>query len=63
MCVLSGLAVASAILGFGLVTIASATWAHALGVACLIGFVLLAFSAIVVPALDEQAATTPTSSA
>jgi hypothetical protein len=39
--------------GFGLLNIADAAWAHAFGVACLIGFVSLAFYAIVVPALDE----------
>jgi hypothetical protein len=36
--------------------VAEAIWAHAVGVACLICFVVLAFGAIVVPALDEQAA-------
>jgi hypothetical protein len=45
------------ILGFGLLNLANATWAHAVGVACLFGFVGIAFRAIVVPALDEQAAT------
>jgi cytochrome bd ubiquinol oxidase subunit II len=51
------LAIASGIAGFGLLNVADATWAHAIGVTCLIGFVVLAFAAIVVPALDEQAAT------
>jgi hypothetical protein len=50
-------AVAAAVIaGGGLLNVAEATWAHAVGVACLIGFVVLAFGAIVVPALDEQAA-------
>ena len=45
------------IAGFGLLNIADAPWAHTLGVACLAGFVALAFCAIVIPALDGQAAT------
>jgi len=53
---LARFAVAFAIAGVGLLNIADATWAHALGVACLISFVVLAFGAIVVPMLDEQAA-------
>jgi len=47
------LAVASLIAGFGLLNIADATWAHAIGVAGLFAFVILAFSAIVIPAIDE----------
>jgi cytochrome d ubiquinol oxidase subunit II len=47
------LAIACLIGGFGLLTVADAAWAHGLGVTCLIGFVVLAFVAIVVPALDE----------
>ncbi len=50
-------AVACLIAGTGLLNIADATWAHALGVVCLIGFVVLAFGTIVVPAFDEPAAT------
>jgi cytochrome d ubiquinol oxidase subunit II len=49
-------AIACLIAGIGLLNIADAAWAHALGVACLLGFVVLAFGAIVVPALDERAA-------
>jgi len=45
------------IAGFGLLNIANATWAHAVGVACLIGFVGLGFCAIVLPALYREAAT------
>jgi cytochrome bd ubiquinol oxidase subunit II len=54
---LARLAVACLIAGFGLLTVADAAWAHALGVVSLIGFVLVAFGAIVVPALDKQTAT------
>jgi cytochrome bd ubiquinol oxidase subunit II len=54
---LARMAVACLIAGFGLLNIANATWAHAAGVVCLLGFVGLAFRAIVVPALDGQAAT------
>jgi cytochrome bd ubiquinol oxidase subunit II len=50
-------AVACLIAGFGLLNIADATWAHAIGVACLFGFIGFAFRAIVAPALDQQAAT------
>src|SRR5262249_36407071 len=53
---LSRLAAASAIAGLGLLNVADATWAHAVGVTCLIGFVVLAFVAIVFPALDERGA-------
>jgi cytochrome bd ubiquinol oxidase subunit II len=49
-------AIASLIAGIAFLNIADAMWAHAVGVACLIGFVVLAFGAIVVPELDEQAA-------
>ena len=51
------LAIVCLIAGFALLNIANAMWAHAIGVTCLIGFVVLAFGAIVVPALDEQATT------
>jgi cytochrome bd ubiquinol oxidase subunit II len=54
---LARVAVACLIAGFGLLNIADATLAHAVGVVCLFGFVGLAFRAIVVPALDERAAT------
>jgi cytochrome d ubiquinol oxidase subunit II len=49
-------AVACLIFGFGLLNVADARWAHAIGVACLIGFLALAFFAIVMPALDQPAA-------
>ena len=54
---LARVALACLIAGFGLLNIANAGWAHAVGVACLIAFVLVAFAAIVIPALDEQVAT------
>jgi cytochrome bd ubiquinol oxidase subunit II len=54
---LARVAAACLIAGFGLLNIADATWAHAAGVVCLFGFVGIAFRAIVLPALDEQAAT------
>ena len=54
--VLTRVAVACLIAGTGLLNIADATWAHALGVACLTGFVVLAFVAVVMPVLDERAA-------
>ena len=54
---LARLAVACLIAGFGLLNVADAAWAHALGVVSLVGFVLVAFGAIVVPALDKQTAT------
>ena len=50
-------AVACLIVGFGLLNIANAQWAHVVGVASLFGFVGLAFCAIVIPALDGQTAT------
>jgi len=49
-------AIACLIAGFGLLNIADADWAHAVGVVCLFDFVGLAFYAIVVPALDQYAA-------
>ena len=50
-------AAACLIVGFGLLTVADAAWAHAVGVGCLGGFVVLAFGAIVAPVLDKQTAT------
>jgi cytochrome bd ubiquinol oxidase subunit II len=54
---LARLAAACLIAGFGLLNVADAAWAHALGVVSLIGFVVAAFGAIVIPALDKQPAT------
>jgi cytochrome bd ubiquinol oxidase subunit II len=54
---LARLAAAFLIAGFGLLNVADAAWAHALGVVSLIGFVVVAFGAIVIPALDKQPAT------
>ena len=53
---LARIALACLIAGFGLLNLANAQWAHAVGVVCLFGFIGLAFRAIVVPALDQQAA-------
>jgi hypothetical protein len=55
--VLTRLAIAFLIAGAGLLNLAYAPWAHAVGVVCLIGFIVLAFGAIVVPALDERTRT------
>jgi cytochrome d ubiquinol oxidase subunit II len=44
-------AVACLIAGFGLLNVADASWAHAVGVVCFFAFVLLGFGAIVFPAL------------
>jgi len=54
---LGRVAIACLIAGFGLLNVADATWAHAAGVVCLFAFLGLAFRAVVVPSLDEQAAT------
>ena len=43
------------IAGVGLLNAADATWAHGIGVACLIGFVVFAFGAIVVSSPAEDA--------
>ena len=37
--------------------VAGATWAHGIGVACLIAFVALGFGAVVISPLDETATT------
>ncbi|HEX4108677.1 MAG TPA: cytochrome d ubiquinol oxidase subunit II, partial [Solirubrobacteraceae bacterium] len=39
-------AAALLIAGFGLLTVADAGWAHAIGVACLLAFVVVAFLAV-----------------
>jgi cytochrome d ubiquinol oxidase subunit II len=48
-------AIACLIAGFGLLNVANAQWAHALGVVCLVCFVVLAFRVIVAAALREPA--------
>jgi hypothetical protein len=48
------LAVALLIVGIGLLNAADAPWAHALGVASLFGFILVAFAALVPRALAED---------
>ncbi|HEX3687359.1 MAG TPA: cytochrome d ubiquinol oxidase subunit II, partial [Gaiellaceae bacterium] len=50
-------AFACLVAGFGLLNIANAPWAHAVGLACLVGFIVLAFQAIVFAGLAEDAAT------
>ncbi len=52
---LGRLGVAALIVGVGLLNVAEASWAHAVGVACLLGFVVLGFVAIGVPVLDREA--------
>ena len=41
------LAVALLIAGFGLLNIANAEWAHAVGIVCLVSFVVLGFKAVI----------------
>jgi cytochrome d ubiquinol oxidase subunit II len=53
---LARVAVAFLVAGFGLLNLADAGWAHAIGVACLFGFIVTAFRVIVSAALDEQPA-------
>jgi cytochrome d ubiquinol oxidase subunit II len=48
------LAVACLIAGAGLLTLADADWAHAVGVACVLVSTVLAFRAIIMRALDED---------
>jgi cytochrome d ubiquinol oxidase subunit II len=48
------LAVALLIVGFGLLTVAEASWAHAIGVVGLLGFIVVAFAALVPQALAED---------
>jgi cytochrome d ubiquinol oxidase subunit II len=47
-------AIALLIAGFGLLNVAEAPWAHAVGVACLLGFVASGFRAVTRAALDES---------
>jgi cytochrome d ubiquinol oxidase subunit II len=51
---LSRAAIACLIAGIGLLNLADARWAHAVGVGCLIGFVVLAIRTIIPAVLDEQ---------
>ena len=48
------LAVAFLIVGVGLLNVASAPWAHAIGVVSLFGFIIAAFAAIVPRALADD---------
>src|SRR5436305_3266816 len=52
-------AVSCFIAGIGLLTFADAAWAHAIGVVCLLGFIVAAVLAIVPPALADQAESVP----
>ena len=52
-------AVACFVAGIGLLTFADAAWAHAIGVLCLLGFIVAAFLAIVPGALANPATTPP----
>jgi cytochrome d ubiquinol oxidase subunit II len=52
---LARVAFALLVVGFGLLNIANADWAHAVGVVCLLSFVVLGFRAIVFSALGEDA--------
>jgi cytochrome d ubiquinol oxidase subunit II len=49
-------AAACLIAGFGLLSVAEASWAHAIGVVCLLAFVPIAFCAIVLPAVGGETA-------
>jgi len=55
-------AIACLIAGFGLLNVANAEWAHAVGVVSLICFVALGFRAIIFPALASQRSADETSS-
>jgi cytochrome bd ubiquinol oxidase subunit II len=50
-------AIACLIAGFGLLNLANARWAHAVGVGCLVGFVVFAARALIPAVLAEQPST------
>jgi cytochrome d ubiquinol oxidase subunit II len=50
-------AIALLIAGFGLLNVAEAGWAHAVGVACLLAFMVLGFRVLVFAALDASEST------
>ena len=50
-------AAAMLIAGFGLLNVADARWAHGVGLGCLLAFLVLAFCAIVLPALEQGSGT------
>jgi cytochrome d ubiquinol oxidase subunit II len=52
---LARLAVACLIVGFGLLNVAEARWAHGVGVVCLLSFVVLGFRSIIFAALGRKA--------
>jgi hypothetical protein len=47
-------AVASLIAGIGLLNVADASWAHAIGVVCLFGFIVAGFVVIVSKVLAQE---------
>jgi cytochrome d ubiquinol oxidase subunit II len=51
-------AVACLIAGFGMLNLAESRWAHAIGLACLFAFIVIAFCAIVLPAVGGERPTT-----
>ena len=57
--VLARAAIACLVIGFGLLNVANAPWAHAVGVASLFAFIVTAFLAIVPPALTGDGSVTP----
>jgi cytochrome d ubiquinol oxidase subunit II len=56
---LARVATASLIIGFGLLNVADASWAHAVGVASLFAFIVTAFLAIVPSALTGEGSSMP----
>ena len=50
------LPVSCLIAGVGLLNVAEASWAHAVGIVCLFGFVLSGFRAVTRAALDRRGA-------
>jgi cytochrome d ubiquinol oxidase subunit II len=59
---LTRVAIACLIIGFGLLNVANAKWAHAVGVASLLAFIVTAFLAIVPSALASERPSTATHS-
>lgn len=55
--VLARSAITCLIAGAGLLNLADASWAHAIGVVCLIGFIVIAFRAIIPEAIAERGLT------
>jgi cytochrome d ubiquinol oxidase subunit II len=53
---LARVAVACLLAGVGLLNVADAGWAHAVGIACLFGFIVAAFRVIISSTLDRKPA-------